>query len=295
MDTSAQVYEVDATGWQRGLYDDVRATFRAPIVNWIFRTAMANYPEFLRYAWSQVKPVFETRAFAAFSIDYRDGVLSAVDTGSAPVPVYRRSDVDVPPAEFAELRGQLATFDVVAPRLAVLFEVMDRGLHGEPVGQQPATDRAATAPFPDWLDADRGRPPTMTALAALDGEVAEIAAAIQRFHGLEAGLPSVYRCLAQWPGYLVRAWADLEPVLEGSGFDVAVDRADALVGEHVDALPFGPRLAPEDLRSAGFDDDLVADVQDLFRDFNVGAIETVIPALPVFARTLDVDGERRAL
>ena len=292
MDTTAQVYETDATGWQRGLYDDVRRTFRAPIVNWIFRTTMANYPDFLRYAWSQVEPVFETRAFASFTVAYRDGVLASVETGPRPIPVYRRSDVGVPPAEFAELRGQLATFDIVAPRLAVLFEVMDRGLHGEPIGADPATDRAATAPFPDWLDAGRGRDPTMTALDDLDGAVAETAAAIQRFHGLEDGLPSVYRCLAQWPDYLVQAWADLEPVLTGGGFDDAVGRAEGLVDEHVDAIPYTPRLAPEVLRSAGFDDDLIEDVSDLFREFNTGAIETVVPALPVFASTLDVEGER---
>ena len=295
MDTSAQLYEVDATGWKRGLYDDVRETFRAPIVNWIFRTTMANYPAFLRYAWSQVKPVFQTRAFASFSVTYRDAVLSAVEEGPGTVPVYRRSDVDVPPAEFDELRAQLATFDVVAPRLAVLFELMDRGLHGKPVGQDPAVGRAATAPFPDWLDADRGSEPTMVAAADLDGAVAESAAEIRQFHGLGEGLPSVYRCLAQWPGYLTRAWADLAGVLDGEGFDTAVDEANRLVAGHVDELPYSPRIAPDDLRSVEFDDALIEDVQGLFREFNAGAIETVIPALPVFAKTLDVEGERALL
>lgn len=295
MDTSAQLYEVDATGWQRGLYDDVRRTFRAPIVNWIFRTTMANYPEFLRYAWSQVKPVFGTRAFASFSVAYRDGVLSAVEAGPGTIPVYRRSDTGIAPAEFAELRRQLTTFDVVAPRLAVLFEVMDRGLHDEPIGEEPATGRSATAPFPDWLDADRGAEPTMLPGADVPEEAADTVTAIQRFHGLDEGLPSVYRCLAQWPGYLVRAWEDLDPVLTGAGFEAAVDRADRLVDEHVDRLPYSPRLAPDDLSRLGFDGDAIGDVQGLFREFNSGAIETVIPALPVFAKTLDVEGDRAAL
>lgn len=295
MDTSAQLYEVDATGWQRGLYDDVRRTFRAPIVNWIFRTTMANYPEFLRYAWSQVKPVFGTRAFASFSVAYRDGVLSAVEEGPGTIPVYRRSDTGIAPGEFAELRRQLTTFDVVAPRLAVLFEVMDRGLHDEPVGGEPATGRSATAPFPDWLDADRGAEPSMLPGADVPEEVADTVTAIQRFHGLDEGLPSVYRCLAQWPGYLVRAWEDLDPVLAGAGFDTAVDRANRLVDEHVDRLPYSPRLAPDDLRRLGFDGDAIGDVQGLFREFNSGAIETVVPALPVFAKTLDVEGERAPL
>ena len=295
MDTSAQLYEVDATGWKRGLYDDVRETFRAPIVNWIFRTTMANYPDFLRYAWGQVKPVFETRAFASFSVAYRDGVLSALEDGPDAVPGYRRSDLGIAPAEFAELRAQLATFDVVAPRLALLFEVMDRGLHGEPLGEHPRSDRASTAPFPDWLDADRGSEPTMVTEDDLDGPVAESASAIRRFHGLGEGLPSVYRCLAQWPGYLSRAWADLEAVLDGEGFETAVEEANRLVAGYVDEIPYSPRIGPDDLRDQGFDDDLIDDVQALFSEFNTGAIETVIPALPVFAKTLDVEGERTLL
>jgi len=51
LDTTAQVYDHKATGWQRGLYDDVKRTVRAPFVSWIFRTAMANEPAFLRCAW----------------------------------------------------------------------------------------------------------------------------------------------------------------------------------------------------------------------------------------------------
>ncbi|WP_218780650.1 hypothetical protein [Halorarum halophilum] len=44
MDTSAQLYEADATGWCEGLYADIRQVVRAPFVNWIFRTATANHP-----------------------------------------------------------------------------------------------------------------------------------------------------------------------------------------------------------------------------------------------------------
>lgn len=293
MDTSVQLYETEATGWKRGLYDDIQRTFRAPIVNWIFRTTMANFPEFLRYAWGQIKPVFQTRAFGRTSVAYRDVVLSAVEDASAgPLPAYRRSDLDIIPAEFSELRGQLAAFDVVAPRLAMLFKVMDRGLHGDPIGQQPAMDRAATKPFPDWLDADRGTSPTMVPFDAFPEEVRTTAEGLQAFHGLNKGLPSIYRCLAQWPGYFTRAWEDLESIVTGEGFADAVDRANQLVTDHVDEMPYSPRLAPDDLRAEGFDDDLIADMQDLYREFNTGAIETVVPAIHVFATTLDVEGLR---
>ncbi|MFD1513287.1 halocarboxylic acid dehydrogenase DehI family protein [Halomarina rubra] len=285
MDTSQQLYESAATGWRRGLYDDVKRTFRAPVVNWIFRTATANDPEFTRYAWGQVKPVFETRGFARFSVQYRDAVLSALD-----VPAYRPSAVDLSPAEFAELRGQLATFDVVAPRLAVLFETMDRALHDdhEPT---PPDERWATRPFPDWLDRDRGSPPSMveTPPDALD----ETLAAIRAFHGFDDdSLPSIYRCLAQWPSFLDALWADVEPLVESDAFETARRDTADLTDAFVSSTPYRPRLAPDDLRGVGMDDDAIEGVQGLFRRFNTGPVETVLPALPAFAATVDAAGER---
>jgi hypothetical protein len=113
MDTSRQLREHAATGRQRGLDDDIQHTYRAPIVNWIFRTVMANEPEFLRYAWGQAKPVFGTRGFARLTVAYRDAVRSALS-----VPAYRRVDVGVSPAEYRELRGQVATHHGLGPRLA---------------------------------------------------------------------------------------------------------------------------------------------------------------------------------
>lgn len=292
MDTSRQLYEGEATGWQRGLYDDIKATFRAPFINWIFRTTMSNYPEFLRYAWTQVKPVFQTERFGHFSVGYRHAVLLAVEEGTATVPAYRSSDADLTAAEFAELRGQLATFDIVAPRLAILFEVIDRGLNGETIGSEPSNRRGATAPCPDWLDADRGTPPSLIPFSQFPAEISEAAATLQQFHGIDEGLPSIYRCLAQWPSYFTTAVGDLEPLLRSQQFSNAVEAANRAVTDHVDGIPHTPMLRPAHLSEHGFSQTLVTDVQEVFREFNAGSIEAVVPAIHVFAKTVDVEGRR---
>ncbi|MFC4358556.1 halocarboxylic acid dehydrogenase DehI family protein [Halobium salinum] len=298
MDTDRQLYEADATGWKRGLYEDVQTTFRAPVVNWIFRTLLANEPDLTRYLWGQVKPAFETRAFGSFTLQWRDAVLSAVEGGDADLPVYRKPDHDLSPAEFAELRGQLATFDVVVPRLAVLFETVDRSLRGDSVGESPAEDRAATAPLPDWLDRDRAhapRSPTMTPFSDLDEGLSGTVEAVQSFHGFDEGLPSVYRCLAQWPGAFERLWDDVAPVLESEAFERAVTEATDLAADYVSSLPYRPRLAPEDLRSVGVDDGTVEELRGLFETFNRGPVRTVLPAVPAFAAAFGVEGERSGL
>ena len=291
MDTSKQLYEIEATGWERGLYDDIKRTFRAPIVNWIFRTTVANYPEFLRYAWGQVKPAFQTAGFGRLSVDFRDTVLSTLEA-DASVPTYRREELDVTPAEYGELRGQLATYDVVAPRLAVLFELVDRALHEEPIGTDPDETRSGTAPLPPWLDADRGRPPTMIAFDETPDELADVVSSVQSFHGLEEGLPSIYRTIAQWPGYFGPMWDDLEPVLQSDAFSTAVTESRAAVTAYVDSLPYAPQLDPDTLERHGIDETAIEELQGLFRDFNRGPIETVIPTLPVYAATVDAAGVR---
>jgi hypothetical protein len=294
MDTSRQLYEIDAMGWQRGVYEDIKRTFRAPIINWIFRTTMANYPHLLRYAWGQLKPLFGTQAFARYSVTYRDTILSALET-AFDIPTYRRAEVGLAPSEYGELHGQLATFDVVAPRLALLFETMDRVLHDGAVSTDPEVTRAATAPFPEWLDADRGRPPTMIAADAVPNELDDVVSSIRAFHGFGDALPSIYRCLAQWPAFLTVVWTDLEPLFESDAFNRACEKTGESTADVIEAMPYTPRLSPEDLRNVGFDENVIENVQALFREFNRGAVETVLPTLPVYAATVDADGVRDSL
>lgn len=94
MDPTDQVYESDATPLQRGLYADIQKTLRAPIANSIWRTLVANVPEYAPYVWGQMKPAFETREFAAFTVAFRDRILSPVDDA---LPEYTAADVDLQP------------------------------------------------------------------------------------------------------------------------------------------------------------------------------------------------------
>jgi hypothetical protein len=189
-------------------------------------------------------------------------------------------------------RGLFLATGIVGIALAVLFRVTNRALHDEPLGTDPGADRAATAPFPGWLDAERGRAPSMVPADEFDGEIRETVTAFQRFHGFEDGLPSIYRCLAQWPSLFETLWADLGPVLESDTFATACDRADERTDAFVDGVPYSPRLAPDALRTQGFDDERISDVQRLFREFDEGAVGDVIPGLHLWAATVGSVGER---
>lgn len=287
MDPTEQLYESQARGWQRGLYDDIKRTLRAPIVNSIWRIQMFHTPQFLRYAWGQLKPVFETREFAAFTVSYRDTLLTAVENE---LPGYDPATVDLAPSAFTELQGQLATFDVVSPRLIVLFKLMDRRLNDRPVGTNTEdAGEAATAPYPEWLDSDRGRSPTMLSQGEARAAMPDTLAG-----NFDEMVPSIYRCLAQWPSYLDRAWDDLAPLLQSDTFQTAREEALDLADTYLDRLAYTPRVDPTSLAEMGFDESTVSELQDLFASFNSIGSE-VVPLLPVYARTVEASGDRDAL
>jgi hypothetical protein len=285
MDPTEQLPLAEATGWRRGLYEDVMSTFRAPVVNSIWRTLVANRPVAARHLWHAVKPVFETRAFAAFTVRYRDAVLDALGE----LPQYDPGGLGLSPSAFAALRGQLATFDIVAPRLAALFTVCDRALNGTVDGVRDG--HAATAPFPAWLDADRGEPVTLAASGAAREAAPATVEAVDGFHGT-AFLPSIYRCLAQWPSAFERLWAGFEPVRE-SGYDAARARADDLADAFAARPPTVPVVTPATLTAAGVDDGAAAHeaLSGLFSAFAAGA-GGVLPLLHGYAAAVDATGER---
>ncbi|WP_154326161.1 MULTISPECIES: halocarboxylic acid dehydrogenase DehI family protein [Haloferax] len=291
IDASKQVYESAATGWQRGLYDDIKTTFRAPVVNWFFRTLMANQPTFLRYAWGQLKPAFETRAFARYEVEYRDTVLTVLEEDRT-LPHYDPTTAGISPAEFREARGQLVTLDTVIPRLAFLFETLDRALSDEPVGESPAEDWEATAPFPE-MNRESGRSVTMTPFEDVPDSLAETVASIQDVHGFDSGLPTIYRSLAQWPSLLETMWDDLEPVLESTAFEAACVSSWSNAAEQASALAYTPRLSPADLRDVGMTDEDIEGLQGLAEQFRHGPVETVLPAVTLYAATLGATGPRR--
>lgn len=301
MDTTTQCYEQAVTGWRAGVYDDIKQTFRAPIVNWYFRTLMANEPEFTRLLWSQIKPLFGTRGFGQFTVSYRDTILSEIDAEQS-LPRYRSTEVDLRPADWRELRGQLSTFDIVAPRLALVFPVCDRLLNGESLDsgstdapkdrQSTALDRESTAPLPAWLDRDRGRSVTMVDEADCSVDLMGTVDEIREFHGFDDEFPSIYRCLAQWPSYLDRAWNDLEPIVESDAFDRGREATDALLEDHLARLPYTPQLTPDALAEQGFEESTISDLQQFAATFNGDSLKTVIQAVVIYAATVDATGER---
>lgn len=284
MDNSKQVYVSEVTGWQRGIYEDIKQT--TGMVGTIWRTLMYHEPRFLRYMWGQVKPVFQTREFAAFERTWRDTLLSAVEDD---LPKYDvPANLNLEPDEFTELRNQLSCFCPTAPRYFVTFKLLHRRLHDNPVGIEPASE-AGTTPFPERLDHVRGCQPIMLPQDEARQKIPESLAA-----DFGEMLPTEYRSMAQWPSYVDPLAEDLKPVIESDAYETARKESISLVDTYLDRIPYTPQIDPDSLADMDFDEETITELQDFSTKFERGGC-VLMPLLPLFAETVGVAAERRPL
>jgi len=118
--------------------------------------------------------------------------------------------------------------------------------------------------------------------------------AVREFHDLGPMLPSIHRCLAQWPDAFAALWDELEPALGSEAYAAATEDAAALVDGFVRGLPTRPALRPEELRAADFEDEAIDALGDHFAGFNANA-GGVLPTLCAYAEAAGAAGERDAL
>lgn len=287
MDQTEQVYETEVTGWKHGLYEDIGRT--TGFVGSIWRTIMYHEPEFLRYMWGQLKPLFQTREFAAFEMAWRDTLVSSIEPD---LPGYGPDEVGLSPSEYRELQAQLARYDWAIPRYVVTFETMDRLLAGREVGTE-SPGEAALSPYPDWMERRPGREPTKLPNDEARERLRDIFPP-DHVGGLEGMIPSGYRSWARWPSYLERAWTDLSPIVRSEAFESTRGSARDLLDTYVDRIPYTPAVDPETLTAKGWDENTVEELHDLFATFNEGAF-AFVTLVPIYAATTGVLGERHAL
>jgi hypothetical protein len=117
----------------------------------------------------------------------------------------------------------------------------------------------------------------------------ETLAAVREAHDLGDGLPSIYRCLAQWPAALDAGWAAV--TADEEALAAARGEADRLVEDFVGRLAYTPRTTPADLRSAGLGG-AVEDMAALFGGFDAGGTD-LLPLLSGYAAAVGAEGRRR--
>ena len=190
------------------VYDDVRNTFRVPIVNFFFRV-LANYPDYLVPAWNGFSPCLRTVKFERAADALRANAL--LDT------VPDSSSVDwAALGDFSRIKPFTDTIHYILPKLlatAIAFHE-DLGCAIRPGAAVP-------------VDAGEEMPPgivrgavsiSMIDPAHTKDQLGEIFEAIKTAHG-HPEVATYYRSLAHWPRFLAAVWEKLAPVAGSPAYE----------------------------------------------------------------------------
>lgn len=279
MDT---IPEDEAAGIVKDIYADMRAVLGIPVVNLIYRH-IATLPGCLEWSWATLRPLYASGAIG------QSAQRLAARVALPPLPRLSPAvlaAVGVNPESIRAVLRTLDTYNRANPMnliaLTVLLAYMEgrvppRAKTGRSVAPRGAPRAAPAQPddaLPPLLAVERMPPDT----AALVRELAAI--------GVEEGgvaMPTLWRHLAHWPGYLALALTLLRP-LEANGWlgeaiEALRQRKEELARETRAALRGGHDVARPGA-AAG------AELQAVVRSFTGGLIVRMIPIGQVLRATL---------
>lgn len=184
----------------QAVYEDVRGRLRVPFVNFVFRV-LANYPEYLEFAWHKISPHLLTEQFERLADELRARAL--------PEAISERSEVDWEAlGDLEHIRTFTDTIHYALPKLLLVASALDEGLGGK----SGVSAEVGPASIDPGVAEGTGVVPMVSPEEA-DTSVRVLFEEIKQRHG-HPGVASYYRGLANWPDFLRAAWGELEPVID---------------------------------------------------------------------------------
>jgi len=192
------------------LYADIRSSFDLAFVPTIFK-ALAHSPDYLKLMWDDLGPVARSREFLAAATALDEYVRSLTVRGGwvfhdqqRILASQRFSESDV-----ATLGTVVATFARALPRLVLFSRLMQRGYSGGQTGRSSSSKQAAALSRIVQLNVPNESDAGL--------RVWLIYSDFKRTTGAQ-NVPSVFRVLAPFPGYLASVWVDTKKLLKDPAF-----------------------------------------------------------------------------
>ncbi len=186
------ITEAEATGEIADLYTEIRAGLGVPVVNLIWRH-LAVIPGGLSWAWHSVKPLYETGAIASEAASLRGDISISPGRGlsSDAIDVIGLSQADT-----ARIVMVLDSYE----RSNAMNLLSLSALYARLDGRQKATTTLASQSDPG--EPVQGQMPKLLSLDDMPAETRQVVLALNEFGARTAIMPSMYRHLAHWPGFL---------------------------------------------------------------------------------------------
>ena len=212
------IAESGATGEIAAIYADIRSALGIGVVNLVWRH-LATIDGALPWAWRTVRPLYADGTAAAAG----DALLAGLELPDLPPwPVSALRAAGVGEDDLPTVRAILDSYNRGNATNLVALSTLVAGPSGTP---RPA----AVSPLRPILPPGTISTP-IPPLPALDALAPATRDLVMALSGLAAGprdriVPSLYRHLAGWPGYLALAWTALAPLDKAGRLGEMRDRA----------------------------------------------------------------------
>ncbi|HEY3930286.1 MAG TPA: halocarboxylic acid dehydrogenase DehI family protein [Candidatus Koribacter sp.] len=194
----------------RPIYEEVRSALDLPFVPTLFKV-LANQPVYLREMWDDLYEVGCSREFHIASDALAQFVQSRVIGTNWQFSNQERllAAQKFVPADVRMMAGVAATFTRAVPRLALFSRLLQRGYSGGQRGR--VTARHAATPF--------ARMVTLHVPSETEASLRTwmIYSEIKRTTGVKH-VPSLFRALSPFPGYLASVWVDMKKLFADREF-----------------------------------------------------------------------------
>lgn len=265
IDPVPAITETEATGETAEIYADIRASLGIGVVNLIWRH-LATLEGALPWVWRAVKPVYLSGSASREAAVLFDGL------GLPDMPLFPRS----------ALRGA-GVSDIDLPTVIAILDSYNRGnslnlialstLGARPNNLGPSNPDARTAEVETPI-------PALPGLDTLEPDVRDLVLALS---ALGAGpgdriIPSLYRHLAYWPGFLGLSWTAIAPLHADGRLKVLMDRGWAAAHQHAG------RIAGE--VDAGPEPDTADAARAAIEEFKRTAISRMVPVAMIIRRMI---------
>jgi len=121
-----EIYEEEAAGELKEVYHDIKQVLKVPVVNFIFR-ALANYPEFLKMAWTEVRESFLTINMEKTANSIRYPQISL------PIQPFHKGQFHLDPSMIHQIKKEIFIFQYVNPKLSIIASAWAESLGYRPI------------------------------------------------------------------------------------------------------------------------------------------------------------------
>ncbi len=250
------------------VYEDIRERLRVPFVNFLFRT-LANYPEYLQFAWGRISPHLLSSGFERAADELRTRALVE--------PIPERPNVEwMEPEDLKSVRAFTDTIHYVLPKLLLVATAFDEGLGGAS-GSSSATPESV----------EPGVVEGTFALPMVSSEDADSLAALFKCISDRHGHPDVasyYRGLGNWPALLQNLWSGLEPLVGSEPYE---ERKQELLERSREVAVGMPLPQKDEVSALGLGEEDIRDLRSILAVFRFRVIPDTFLEVSTIKAMLD--------